>query len=189
MLERTLNDSWEALLKKHVLDPLKMTSAGFGPTSQNKFKIEQPWPHDPDGSPFEPSFNADNPPVMAPAVRLHCSLADWGKFAADNLKGAKGEKALLPRKVYEKLHEPVASEEKYTLGGWIPVPIGESYTLFHDGSNTKNYCCAVLDPARDWAMLVVCNQGKKKGEEACYELRNALLQRMLVRAVQAKKEE
>jgi CubicO group peptidase (beta-lactamase class C family) len=182
MLERTLNANWEALMKKHVLDPLKMTSAGFGPTSLTRFKIEQPWPHDPDGSPFEPSFNADNPPIMGPAVRMHCSLGDWGKFAADHLKGARGEKALLPKEAYQKLHEPLDKNESYTLGGWIPVPAaGGGYVLLHDGSNTKNYCCAVLDPTRDWAMLVVCNQGKKPGEEACYALRKALLEKMLTR--------
>jgi CubicO group peptidase (beta-lactamase class C family) len=188
MLERTFNDSWESLMKKHVLTPLKMTSAGFGPTTDNKLKIEQPWAHDPDGSPYEPSYNADNPPIWGPAGRLHCSLADWGKFAADHLRGAKGEKALLSKAGYEKLHEPVASDESYTLGGWISVPLGPSRALLHDGSNTKNFASAVIDPVRDWALLVVCNQGKKKGEEACYEVRNKLIETMLLRAAKMKKE-
>ena len=33
----------------------------------------------------------DNPPVLSPAGRVHCTIQDWAKFIADQLRGARGE--------------------------------------------------------------------------------------------------
>jgi CubicO group peptidase (beta-lactamase class C family) len=183
MVERVVNDSYESLLRRHVLTPLKMTSAGFGPTTMNKLVVEQPWGHEEDGEPFEPSIGADNPLVMAPAARFHCSLGDWAKYAADQLKGARGEKALLPAEMYKKLQEPADKDETYAPGGWIILRTGKGNILLHDGSNTFNYAAAVIDPTRDYAFVVVSNQGKKKGEAACADVRNGLLNFMVARSL------
>ncbi len=183
MAERVMNDSYESLLRKHVLIPLKITTAGFGPTTMNKLLVEQPWGHEEDGEPFEPGTNADNPPVMNPAARLHLSLGDWAKYAIDQLKGARGEKALLPAEMYKKLQEPANKDENYARGAWIVARTGKGNLLLHDGSNTMNYASAVIDPTRDYAFVVVSNQGKKKGEESCGQVRNALLIYMVKRAL------
>jgi CubicO group peptidase (beta-lactamase class C family) len=45
MLERLTKRSWEDLMRQQVFRPLGMTSAGFGPTSTNSKRVEQPWPH------------------------------------------------------------------------------------------------------------------------------------------------
>jgi CubicO group peptidase (beta-lactamase class C family) len=188
MAERKLNDSYENLLKKHVLVPLKITTAGFGPAATSKARVDQPWGHEEDGTPFEPGPNADNPPIQNPATRLHLSLNDWAKYAIDQLKGAKGEKALLPAEAYKKLQEPAGKDENYTRGGWIVLrlPADKGKLLMHDGSNTWNYASALIDPARDYAVLVVSNQGKKKGEAACNAVRNALLEIMLAQSAAKK---
>ena len=56
----------------------------------------------------------------------------------------------------------------------------------NDGSNTFNYALALIDPARDYAVLAVCNQGgKKKAEAATAALRNAVLEIMLAREAAA----
>jgi CubicO group peptidase (beta-lactamase class C family) len=195
MVERVMNDSYESLLRKHVLVPLGMTSAGFGQMATSKLRVDQPWGHEDDGEPFEPSSNADNPLVMAPAARLHCSLIDWGKYATDQLKGAHGEKALLPAPMYKKLQEP-DKDENYARGAWIAIPAekiaptAKGDILMHDGSNTMNYASALIDPVRDYAVLVVSNQGKKKGEAGCGSVRNAVMVYMLAReAAAAKKKE
>ena len=167
MVEKTLNASYEALMKKYVFDPLGIKSAGFGPTTMNKLVIEQPWGHEEDGTPVEPSLNADNPPVQNPATRLHCSLGDWAKYAADQLKGDRGEKALMPAAAYKKLHDTPIKAEVYTLGAWIVLRTPKGNVLMHDGSNMRNYACVVLDPTRDYAILVACNMaGNKRGEAA-----------------------
>ena len=103
--ERAGKDDWESLLKKHVFTPLGMKSAGFG-AAGTRGKIDQPLPHNEAGKPVEPGPGADNPPVFGPAGRVHCSLGDWGKFIADQLKGARGKKGLLPAAAYKKLQTP-----------------------------------------------------------------------------------
>jgi CubicO group peptidase (beta-lactamase class C family) len=188
MVERVMNAPYESLLRKYVLNPLKMTSAGFGPMATDPLRVDQPWGHEEDGDPFKPSMNADNPLVMAPAARLHCSLADWAKYATDQLKGARGEKALLPAAMYKKLQEPASKDEVYAPGAWIVWRTKKGNLLMHDGSNTFNYASALIDPTRDYAVLAVCNQGKKKGEAACGALRNAVLEIMLAREAAAAKE-
>jgi CubicO group peptidase (beta-lactamase class C family) len=188
MAERVLNDSFESLLQKHVFTPLKMTSAGFGPTTMNKFRVDQPWGHEADGEPFEPGINADNPLVENPANRVHCTLRDWAKYAADQIKGARGEKALLPTAIYKKLQEPASKDEIYAPLGWIVKRTEKGNILLHDGSNHMNYASAVIDPTRDYAFVVVCNQGKKKAEAACGDVRNVLLNYMVARALRAEKE-
>jgi CubicO group peptidase (beta-lactamase class C family) len=189
MIERKLNDSYENLLKKYVLDPLKITSAGFGPVATSKLRVDQPWGHEEDGTPVDPGPNADNPPLMNPSGRLHLTLSDWGKYAADQLKGAKGEKALLPAEVYQKLQEPASKEETYAPGAWIVLRTKKGNLLMHDGSNTFNYASALLDPTRDYAVLVVSNQGKKKGEAACTSVRNAMLEIILAQEAAKEKKE
>jgi CubicO group peptidase (beta-lactamase class C family) len=188
MAERVMNDAYESLVRRFVLNPLKITTAGFGPTTMNKLRVEQPWGHEEDGEPFEPGMNADNPPVMNPAARLHLSLGDWAKYATDQLNGARDGKALLPAEMYKKLQEPANKDEPYSRGAWLVIsaeklfPMVKGNLLLHDGSNTFNYASAVIDPTRDYALLVVSNQGKKKGEESCGQVRNALLLFMVKRA-------
>src|SRR5262249_38766338 len=105
MAERAANQPWEALLTRHVGKPLKMTTLGYG-AAGTPGKVDQPWPHKDDGTPVEPGPSADNAPVLGPAGRAHCSLADWSRFVADHLKGASGKAGLLPAAAYPGLHAP-----------------------------------------------------------------------------------
>ncbi len=176
--ERAGKGDWESLMKKRVFAPLDMKSAGFGPMG-TRGKVDQPLQHGENGKPVEPGPMTDNPPVMGPAGRVHCSLGDWGKFIADQLKGAQGKKGLLPAEAYKKLHRPLAKGLEYTPGGWIYVKNPSGVFLAHDGSNTMNYACALLVPSKDLAILVVTNQGGKKAGLACMELRDALLKKLM----------
>jgi CubicO group peptidase (beta-lactamase class C family) len=176
--ERAGKDNWESLMKKRIFGPLGMKSAGFGPMG-TRGKVDQPLQHGDDGKPVEPGPNADNPPVMGPAGRVHCTLGDWGKFMADQLKGARGEKGLLPGEAYKKLHQPLAKGLDYTPGGWLYYKLPTGVILSHDGSNTQNYAAAILIPSKDIAILIVTNQGGKKANVACHQLRDALLKKLL----------
>lgn len=173
MAERACNATWEQLMRKHVFQPLGMRSAGFGPAGHPD-RVEQPWPHEEDGTPVTPGPDGDNPPVMGPAGRVHVSLQDWARFIQDLMHGLEGKKALLPQECYTRLSQPLKGEE-YSVGGW-----GRARgALMHDGSNTMNYCTAIVIPERNLAVLVVCNQGGRKvGGEAALEVRKALLEKV-----------
>src|SRR5262249_29420167 len=151
----------------------------FGPPG-TRGKIDQPWPHDEDGEPVEPwARHADNPPVMDPAGTIHCSLADWAKFVADQLKGARGEKALLTAETCKRLHSSPYRDRCYTPGGWSGGETPGGLVLEHGGSNTNNWAVVALIPSKDLAVLVATNCGSKDAEKACVAAMVALLQRTL----------
>jgi CubicO group peptidase (beta-lactamase class C family) len=178
--EKAGKATWEVLIKRHVFDPLGMKSAGFGAPG-DAAKLDQPWPHDSNGKAVRPGPGADNPEVIGPAGRVHCSLGDWAKFVRDTMRGAEGKDGLLPAAAYKKLVEP-AEGEKYTAGGWGRGDSPRGYALLHDGSNTMNHCTALVVPKLGVAILVVCNQGGDAGQKATHEVRQSL-----ARALFAKK--
>ncbi len=159
VVEKVTGESWEDAIAKEIFQPLQMTSAGFGGTG-TPGKIDQPWPHTRDGAPTAANGpRVDNPPVMGPAGRVHVTIQDWAKFIRDQLRGARGESALLKPESYQKLHTPPFDGD-YALGwgvaerGW-----GGGKVLNHVGDNTMNCANVWIAPQKDFAILVCVNQG------------------------------
>jgi CubicO group peptidase (beta-lactamase class C family) len=182
MAERAADASWEDLMRERLFKPLGMASAGFGALAKGG-KDRQPWPHDRKGRPLNPANPfSDNPPWMGPAATVHCSLGDWGKFVADQLRGARGERTLLRPETYRKLHSTPFADHFYTVGGWGGDPKDKrvgGLVLEHDGSNTMNFATAWLAPGRDFAVLVAANQGMPAGAEGCHAARREILKSFL----------
>jgi len=109
----------------------------------------------------------DNPPVMNPAGRVHCTIQDWAKYVADLLRGMNGKPALLPAAAYEKLTTPPAGGDY--APGWIVAERewAGGMVLNHNGSNTMNYATAWIAPKRDVAFLACTNQGGDAAQAAC----------------------
>jgi hypothetical protein len=103
-------------------------------------------------------------------------LADWAKFIADQLRGARGEKALLKPETYRKLHTPPFDGD-YALG-WLVTERdwGGGRVLTHAGSNNMNLAVVWMAPLRDFAVLVVTNQDGEAAAKACDEVASALIQ-------------
>ena len=177
MAERILDKPWEDLLTERIFKPLHMSGAGFGPMAA-KDQVDEPWGHNEKGEPA----NKDNPAVLGPAGRVHAALADWARFIADHIKGGRGEKALLKPGTYQLLHRSAFEDHAYTRGGWIggdkKPPTGK-YVLGHDGSNLLNYATAWVAPSRDFAVLVVANQGGEEAKKACHEASQQLRKKYL----------
>ena len=165
--ERVTGRPWEDLVEEIVFRPLGMSSVGFGGTG-TPGKLDQPWGHRPDGSPVASNGPAmDNPPVMGPAGRVHCTLSDWGKFIADQLSGELGRGALLRPETYKKLHQPPFGGD-YALGWLIAErPWGGGTVFNHAGSNLMNYAVVWIAPKRDFAVLVTSNQGGAAAVKGC----------------------
>ena len=173
--ERLTGESWEDLIHRIVFEPLRMTSAGFGGLG-TPGKIDQPWPHYASGQPLPGNGpTVDNPEVMGPAGTVHCSLSDWAKFVADQLRGDRGERALLAPESYKRLHSPPFGGD-YAMG-WLVVerPWGGGTVLNHAGSNTMNYAVAWVAPKRDFAVLVCTNQGGDSATRGTDEAAAALI--------------
>jgi hypothetical protein len=112
---------------------------------------------------------------MGPAGRVHCTIQDWAKFIQDQLRGARGEPALLTSASYQKLHSPPFGGE-YALG-WLVVERawGGGKVLNHAGDNTMNYANVWVAPQRDFAILVCVNRSGDKGFKASDEAVGALI--------------
>ena len=163
MAEVAADRAWDDMIRDVVFNPLQMTSCGFGGTG-TAGKIDEPWPHDANGKPTPMNGpSVDNPPMMGPAGTVHCSLADWAKFIADQLAGLEGRDGVLHASTYAEMHTPPFGGD-YACG-WLvtsrPWAGGIAYT--HNGSNTMNFATVWMAPARDFAVLVVTNRG---GDEA-----------------------
>jgi CubicO group peptidase (beta-lactamase class C family) len=168
--ERVADAPWEELMRQRVFAPLKMKRAGFG-IAGRRDGVEQPWPHNADGKPVW----GDNPPVMAPAGQVHCSLRAWSRFVADHLRGASGKGGLLKPETYKRLHRPAFKDSGYTLGGWGSGGKPGARALSHAGSNLLNFATAILLLDRDLAVLVVTNQGGDGARQACAEVQRQVL--------------
>ena len=169
MAEKAADAGWEDLIRTRIFEPLGMAGAGFGGTG-TPGQIDQPWPHTADGKPVKANGpEADNPPVIGPAGIVHCRLADWALFIADQLRGRKGGPSLLKKETVLRLHTPPFVGD-YALGWVIRTNAGgDGLMLAHDGSNGSNYAAAILYPDRGYAVLVTANQGGEAARAACHE--------------------
>jgi CubicO group peptidase (beta-lactamase class C family) len=185
ILEKLGGKSWEELMRERIFQPLHMDSAGFGGTG-TVGQIDQPWPHRADGSPTPLNGPLmDNLPYMAPAGAVHCTMADWGKFLADQMRGGSGKPSLLPAAIYTAMQTP-ASGSDYGFG-WsiVPRPWAGGKMLSHAGSNTMNYAACWLGPARGYGVLVCSNQGGDAPGHATNEAAEAMLRLYSARAATA----
>lgn len=179
MIEAVTGKSWEEAIRELVFNPLKMTSAGFGPTGSPERK-NQPWPHGPDGKPVEKGV-FDNAPALGPAGTVHCSLSDWGKFIADQLRGGRGEKGLLKPESYKMIQTAQPGGGDYGLGwGCVQRPWADGPAFTHTGSNTMNFAVVWMAPKKDFAALAVTNTGAAKAPTALNEAVGNLIQIGLV---------
>ena len=184
IVEKIANDSWENLMQKRIFDPLGMRTCGFGAmgsyTGFDAKKIDQPWQHmlltlDMHRA-IAPGPQSDNPPAIAPAGTVHCSIIDWGKFVTAHLRGEKGEPGILKPETFRRLHAPSFGGD-YAFG-WMVANrpwAGNGPALNHAGSNNQNYAIVWMAPAKDFAVLVATNQGGGETFNACDEAEYAMI--------------
>ena len=179
MAEQVSGDSWESLMQKRLFNPLAMASAGFGTPGQDG-TVTQPWGHHLDGKNIRPT-QQDNAQSLGPAGTVHCSIADWAKFAALHLAGERGHSKLLKPTTLKTLHIPPPSCDY--AGGWSVVERSWAggTALMHNGSNTSWYATIWLAPARNLAILIATNQGDKQAEQACDHGASALIRALPAR--------
>ncbi len=189
MAETVMDAAWEDLIRERVFRPLGMQSAGFGaPGSPDA--LLQPLGHRRDGegyAPVPPGPNADNPPAIGPAGTVHATLADWARFAAFHLGGARGEGGsealgkgvLLRPETLGFLHEPPPGGD-YALGWGVGAPTaGAGKLLMHRGSNTLWLADIRLAPEKGFAVLLVANAADARANAAFTDAHALLFAREL----------
>ncbi|MGQ9525494.1 MAG: serine hydrolase domain-containing protein [Armatimonadota bacterium] len=164
IVEQAVGRPWENLMREYLFEPLGMATAGFGPP-------RKVWGHrhvDAECQPVQPGPFADNPPAIGPAGSVHCSIADWAKFAALHLRGARGDTGLLLKPQSFQLLHTDRFRQGYALG-WSTAERSWAHgiTLSHTGSNTMWFAAIFIAPKRGTAFLACANCGGGHAAEAC----------------------
>ena len=194
MLERVSGKTWEELIVERVFNPLELKSAGLGPQS-TLGRIDAPLGHVPlpDGilKPMLAGPYGDNPEVLGPAGTAHLSVLDLATWAAWNAGEGKRGPSLVRPETLRKLHTkvidmpskpdaPVGTPSSGSYGlGWVTVtpPFAHEPFLFHGGSNEMNVAYIMLQPQRDFGIVMMTNVGGKKADQAMIALGEELYRR------------
>jgi len=176
MLEKITGTPWETLITQRLFQPLHMDSAGFGPPGTIG-EDDQPWGHVlKRGIPVP--VQSDNPPAIAPAGRVHCSLDDLARFTIFQMEGDRSG-SLLKTETLHKLHTAPA-DGNYACG-WIVVKRGWAggNALTHSGSNTMWYVVMWLAPEKDFSVVVGTNIAGSDAQQGCDEVAAAMIKKWL----------
>jgi CubicO group peptidase (beta-lactamase class C family) len=178
MLEKLTGTPWETLITERLFKPLHMDSAGFGPPGTIG-EIDQPWGHTRKLGIITP-VQSDNPPAIAPAGRVHCSLDDLARFTIFHMQPNPADSLLKPETLV-KLHTPSASGD-YACG-WRVVRRGWAggNALTHSGSNTMWYVVMWLAPEKNFSVIVATNVAGSDAEQGGDEVAAAMIQNWLAK--------
>jgi CubicO group peptidase (beta-lactamase class C family) len=177
--ESRTGKSWEDLVRDEVFTPLGITHAGFGAPGTSA-RIDQPRGHQ-QGlgglfvlDPADPA--SDNPPALGPAGTINISLADWARFARDQMEGALGRGKLLSPAGYRRLQTPVTND--YALGWIVKLDAsGRPVILAHTGSNGYWLADIRIQPADGVIELIAMNAGNGAAQQALGDIQAALRER------------
>ncbi len=176
MLEKITGTNYETLLTEKLFKPLHMDSAGFGSPGTSG-AIDQPWGHTKKLFLTLP-VQADNPPAITPAGRVHCSLDDLARFAMLHLQ-RNATNGLLKPETLARLHTPSKGGD-YACGwvvlkrGWAGGP-----ALMHNGSNTFWYIVMWLAPDKSFAVIAATNIAGSDAEAGCDDAASAMILKWL----------
>ena len=162
--EQATGKPYEQLMREEVFCPLGMTSAEFGqsPGAGELFGHV-------DGR--VATATDANPEMIVPAGGVRMTLADWGKFAVDQLEGEQGRGALLRAESYKLLHTP-RGETTNALGWGVPPAIAGRMgpALTHGGSDGNWFAFICLFPGGENGVLVVANAADSMGGDAAAKI-------------------
>ena len=169
IIDARSGEPWESRIRAKIFQPLGMTSAGFGPPQG-----EAPSGHATLLGQAFPS-RVDNPEVMGPAGRVHCSMGDWSRYIKACLRASRGDTELIKGETFRTLTTPLG--DGTYAGGWMSLQRGWAggRALTHTGSNGTWYCVAWLAPERGFAALAAANWAEPDAAKACDEVASMLI--------------
>jgi CubicO group peptidase (beta-lactamase class C family) len=182
MLEKITGRDYESLIAEKLFKPLHMDSAGFGPPGTIG-KVDEPWGHVKRLLMTIP-VQEDNPPAVASAGRVHCSLDDLARFVMFHLQ--PGTNGILKAETVAKLHalpkgvDSADPAESYACG-WVVLQRGWAggTALMHNGSNTMWYIVMWLAPEKDFGVIAATNIAGPDAEKACDDAATVMILKWL----------
>jgi len=177
MAEQITGLTWEDLVFKEVIEPLGITTAGFGaPGIKNA--VIQPWGHRIDKTniiPINPGPKADNPPAMGPSGTLYMSLPDYSRYILEQINGEKGNGKLLTADTYRIMHSD-PDGKGFGLGWGVDNEPDFGRVLNHTGSNGYWFHRVWIAPEKGIGIAIASNimtsDSEKAIEELLYQLKH-----------------
>ncbi len=191
IVERAGGKTWEELVSERVFDALGLRSAGIGPQA-SVGRVDAPLGHlvRDDGTlkPMLAGPDGDVPAVVGPAGTVHLSVLDFATWAGWNASEGRRGPTLVQPETIRKLHTrviamPPQPDAKpgtptgigYALGwGLAKLPYASEPVLMHAGSNTMNFASILVQPSKDFALVMMTNVGGTKAEQAVGQLTEEL---------------
>ncbi len=180
MFEQVTGKPWETPISEKLLNPLGMSSAGFGSPATPQY-IDQPLGHLwEDGSfvPVESGILGDNPPGIAPAATVHCSLPDLARFLSLHLQtgGLPVTSLGLTQSSLQGLHTPIFPEDGHSFGWFLVPKTGPGgTTLQANGTNLSNLIFVIVAPTKNFVLVVATNSFGDNAIAASLELINEII--------------
>jgi CubicO group peptidase (beta-lactamase class C family) len=161
MMERATGKSWEQLIRTRLFEPLALVQVGFGWPATRETP-NQPRGHGRAGrataQPLDDSYLL--PVALWPAGAVNSSIGDLARYAADHLKGLRGEEALLPSAVYQRLHRTLSGEAQgFTLGWGVRSDPRWGRVHYGAGSGGTFFTRILIVPELDVAIVAASNSG------------------------------
>ncbi len=162
-IDRITGVPYEEALARHVLEPLGITSLGYGPPPKvwgRRARFQLAGIALFIGKPADPqSARSDNPRMLSSAGTMHITIADWSKFLSLFING--GGDLLQPGTIDFLLKYPEGSGVKMAKG-WVKAEGIEGVSFGMQGSNTMWSAAALLNEKRTRLSLVVSNDGRTR---------------------------
>ena len=173
---------YEQMMAEKLFKPLKMNRARFGtPASPgSKTSADGPWEHVLQNGKVTPVAPdpAQSAQTRSPVGRnICCSVADFGRFAAVHLQGARGKSKFLKPDTFKNIHTAVLSGH---APGWMVATVSwaKGTILWHNGTNLRNYALCHIVPQENYAICVMTNYYDDKVGAACDEVTHLLARRI-----------
>jgi CubicO group peptidase (beta-lactamase class C family) len=164
--EVVTGQSWEELVKKHVFEPIRMNSAGFGlPASAGPEQTRGHGGGDADSLTVMGEGPMPASPMMDPAGNIRSTVHDMALYARAHLLGLRGRQGPLDSLAVQDLH--TEAEDGRTMGrdaegyamGWGLRREGDQVVHWHNGGAGQFFAEVDIYPDDDLAIVITTNAG------------------------------
>ncbi|MGB1111060.1 MAG: serine hydrolase domain-containing protein [Gammaproteobacteria bacterium] len=158
-IEQRLRKPFEALLKREIFTPLRLRTARFGDPAGDK-PNQGPWAHVKQSGklkPIAPDISQDLQARSPVGRNLSMSIGDLTRFAAEHVRGTRGDRGMMSGESWRQLHTPVAPGHHAPAWAVGATPWARGVVLYHAGSDLKNFALCHLVPRENYAICTATN--------------------------------
>jgi CubicO group peptidase (beta-lactamase class C family) len=170
MLEKASGKSWEELLNEYVNKPLAINIKIGWP---NTLSPAEPWGHWMEADRYittDPKYWYRLSDAFNVAAGANGSIRDYARFVQDELKGLRGEKAVLTPRQYELMHY---GYPEYGFG-WTSLEVNGNHISECDGTAGTFFSHVEIIKEKNIAIIIMCNSGDTGGKGAVINLARLL---------------